>query len=442
MLLFERDLTIPAVTMCLAVALFLAETAFPDHREVPKAANTPALKLDALISEALDKNAGLRAAKAETEIKEAGIGPSGSYEDPMLGFEAMNYPVDNFRTHESGMTGNQISLSQKIPFPGKLGKKREAAELESEAQKAAAHARELETIKGVKLAYYDLFLAYKKYDTLTEQKALLDQLTTVTRNNYSLNKTSQAEVLNLQVESAVLIDQRLGLERQIKSKLGELNHLLGRSDHSQYVYGRPEELKKTGFDFEKHSEKSLLDRALTKSPVVKERMSLSQAADAKVSFAGKNYLPDFEFKVGYTFRKPTGMDAGTDFFSGMVGISLPLWAGSKQGQEKRGADAEKIRAEALLDEERIMLAHRIHVTYAEFEEASQRLKLYESGVLPLTRQAVVSARSAYLTGKLEYSTLLNTVTKRFAMESAAAEALTTYQSKIAELEVLIGDTLE
>ena len=412
-----------------------------DHRPLPSSSVKPSLKLEELLTEALFQNAELKAAKAETESSKAKAGPSGSYDDPVLGIEMMNYPVDTFSSRDYGMTGNQVSLSQKIPFPGKLGKRREAAEFDANAQEQTYKAKVLETIKQVKLTYYELFLTYRKLDTLQDQKGVLEQLTTVTRNNYALNKISQAEVLNLQVETAEIVDKTLEMERKIKGLLGELNHLLGRWDHSQFLYGRPESLKSQPFDSSKYPEKSLLDLAIERSPAIITRREASRAAESRLSYARRSYLPDFDFKLGYTFRASNAMDNGTDFVSGMVGISIPLWAGSKQSELVREAAAEKNKAEALFDGERNKLSHEIHVTLAKLEESAKRIQLYEGGVLPLTRQTVQSARSAYLTGKLEYSTLLGAINRRYQMEISYAEALANFHSKLAVLETTIGQPL-
>lgn len=427
--------------LALLFTLSLPVSGLADHRPLPPSSEGATLKLESLIQEALSQNAELKAAHAETEASRAKAGPAGSYEDPVLGLEAMNYPVDTFSTRDYGMTGNQLSLSQKIPFPGKLSKRREAAEFDSKAQEQFSKLIELKLVKQVKFIYYDLFLAYRKFDTLNDQKGVLEQLTTVTRNNYALNKTSQAEVLNLQVETAEAVDKILEMERKIQGLLGELNHLLGKWDHSQFLYGRPEGLKSEPFDFSKYSEKVLLDLAIEKSPLVMARREEQRAAESRLSYAKRSYLPDFDFKLSYTFRSPNAMDNGTDFVSGMVGITIPLWAGSRQSEQVREAMAEKNRVDSLVDAERNRLAHEIHVTLASIEESTKRIQLYEGGVLPLTRQAVTSARSAYLTRKLEYSTLLGAINRRYQMEVSYAEALATYHSKLAELEEIIGQPL-
>ena len=96
----------------------------------------------------------------------------------------------------------------------------------------------------------------------------------------------------------------------------------------------------------------------------------------------------------------------------------------------------------MLDEEQIDLAHHIHLAYAELEETSHRLELFEGATMHLNRQALASAESGYLTGKVEFSILLGLIQKRSQLEMEYAESLATYQMKIAELESLTGELLE
>ena len=414
-------------------------TSLADHRELPRP--TPRLRLSELIEEAVNANANLAATREEATAAEAAAGPAGALEDPMLSLEAMNYPVDTLSRRQSEMTGNQISLSQKIPFPGKLGSRSESARLEADARKAEAENAKLQLIGKVKGTYYELFASFRKLDILNEQKNLLDQLITVTRNNYSVGKAPQAEVLNLQVEQAVLVEETLVAERQIKHLFGELSHLLGRSDHAVYLQGRPEDISRVKFDFAKHSQKAITERATASNPELKANNYRIASTREGVSLARKKWLPDLEVKLGYMFREPSPMDPGTDFVSGMLGVSVPLWSLAQASDERRSAQAEKARAEALAREKRVELAHRIHVLYSELEEASKRVELYEGGLLPFTRQAVVSGHSAYATGKLGYATLLDLIKRRFQMETSYASALANLATRVAELEAIVGEPL-
>lgn len=400
------------------------------------------LRLSDLLSEATEKNASLKAATEETNVSDAAIRPAGAFENPVLGIEAMNFPVNSLSQSEFGMTGIQLSLSQRIPFPGKLSKLKTAASFIKDSRTAQAEAKRFELIRDVKKAFFELVLSFRKKEILEEQKNLVTQILTVTRNNYSVGRAQQVEVLNLQLEQTTLLDQILITERKIKEGFGELSHLLGRASHEGMVGGKPESIKKTPFNFSKFTEAFILEKAVLKNRAVAAMQSEVKAADAKLSYARWGYLPDFDFKFGYTFRKESPGDNGTDFVSGMVGLSIPLWFFERQSEEKRGAEAERSKSEALLNEERNSVSHSLHETYAALEEAQDRLKLFEGGVLPLARQAVLSAKAAYATKKVDYATVLSLLGKRLQTENAYIEALVSYEQRIAELEALVGGSLE
>ena len=48
----------------------------------------------------------------------------GSLPDPMINFNAMNFPVPDFHRRQEPMTQVQIGFVQAFPFPGKLGLKK------------------------------------------------------------------------------------------------------------------------------------------------------------------------------------------------------------------------------------------------------------------------------------------------------------------------------
>ena len=134
------------------------------------------IRLSDLLSEALQKNAGLRAVSEDTKVKDAAIGPAGAYENPTFGAEAMNFPVNSFSRSEFGMTGLQLSLSQKVPFPGKLSKLKSAAGHSRDASMAAGEQKKFELIRDVKKAFLELVLSFRKKEILEDQKKLVTQV--------------------------------------------------------------------------------------------------------------------------------------------------------------------------------------------------------------------------------------------------------------------------
>ncbi len=404
------------------------------------AAEEKPLRLKDLIDEALANSPLKKSAQYEADSQKAQIGPSGAYEDPMIAFEAKDYPVDTLSRRRFGMTGNEVSVSQKVPFPGKLTKMRSATRKEYESKDSSFNHTQLQVIRDVKRGYYELFLAYKKHEILVEQKKLIRQLIAVARSRYAVGKVPQAELLNFQIEGGELTGELLASEREVKVKMAGLQYVLGRE--KEKLQGRPGDISRTRFNTEKMTQAIVLEKALEKNFVLKASQAMRDAASDKLTYAKLSFLPDFELMAGYTFREPSPGDPGTDFVSGKIGLSVPIWFLTKQVEQVKGAQAQKAKVEAELQTERTRLAQDVRSTYAELLQAQQNIDLYENGILPLARQAVGSGKSAYLTGRLDYLSLLNLIRTRFQTEYVYNESLVAYETKIAELEVLMGESLE
>lgn len=399
------------------------------------------LMIDELINMALANNQELKAMEAEIRSAEAEIGPAGSLQDPMLGLSAMNVPVDSYSLSEDNMTGVEVSLRQMIPFPGKRAKLEEAASHLAQAKRELYEQKKWALIQNLKSVYYQLYLAYQTKELLGEQRAILRQLLATSRSQYTTGKMSQAALLNLQVEEASLIDSVLKVESEIKEKSNQLSHLLGHT--GPHLMGSPASItKKFAFDLKDWTEDKIAEFVTAKSPKLRALRAQVNSQEANLAFAKKGYLPDFELMAGYMFRSPTRMGSeGTDMVSAGVGMTLPIWAGSKQSEQVKGAVAEKAKAEAEYRDARLMLEHEARAAFAELKEAQNRVKLFEDGLLQLTAQAVASGRSAYLTGKLDYAGLLEALRTQYRTNFAYQEALAELELKLAQLESLAAQSL-
>lgn len=400
------------------------------------------LKLDDLIKEALEKNPIQEAAKQEMLSSKAQIGPKSSYEDPMIGFIAKDYPVDTLNAHEFGMTGNELRLTQKVSFPGKLSKIKQASTHEYEAKREMFHQRRLEIIRDVKKAFYGLFESVKKKDIWEEQKRLLRSLIVIAKNKYALGKISQTELLIFQIEEVKLLEQWVQIEREVQVQWAQLNTLLGRIDKEKFLSGRPQDIQKTSLDFSKLTFENILEKAIQQNPSLKALNSQFQSAAYMLSFAKWSYAPDFEFMSAYTFRKPSPGDRGVDFISAGVGMTIPIWAWSKQSEQVKSAKAEQAKAKALLTQEQTLLLQSLKSTYEELKENHQKVDLYETGLLPLTKQSVASGKAAYAAGRIGYLNLISLIQDRFRTEQTYYETLSAHELKISELEVIIGGSLD
>ena len=53
--------------------------------------------------------------------------PAGSLSDPRFRYELSNVPIGDFDLDSTPLSGQQLGLSQRFPFPGLLASRREAA---------------------------------------------------------------------------------------------------------------------------------------------------------------------------------------------------------------------------------------------------------------------------------------------------------------------------
>lgn len=408
---------------------------------ISKKTESQILAVDELVQLTLANNEDLKAMEAEVKSAEADIGPAGSLQDPMLGVSAMNVPIDSYSLSEDNMTGVEVSLRQMIPFPGKRARLEEAASHLAQGKRELYVQKKWTLIQNLKSVYYQLYLAHQAKELLGEQRAILRQLLATSRSQYTTGKLSQAALLSLQVEEANLIDSVLKVESEIKEKSNQLSHLLGHT--GPHLMGSPAPIsKKFAFDLEEWTEDKMAEFVTEKSPRLRALRAQVNSQEANLAFAKKSYLPDFELMAGYMFRQPTRMGGGgADMVSAGVGMTLPLWAGSKQSEEVKGAVAEKAKAEAEYRDARLMLEHEARAAFAELKEAQNRVKLFEDGLLLLTAQAVASGRSAYLTGKLDYAGLLESLRTQYRTNFAYQEALVERELKLAQLENLAAQAL-
>ena len=96
-----------SIAQLAAISLF----AFASHP-------APAIAIDdplELADEAVRENPGIEALQARTQALAAITRSVGTWQDPLLGIEYLNAPVDSFRLDRSPMSGLQFSLQQTLP---------------------------------------------------------------------------------------------------------------------------------------------------------------------------------------------------------------------------------------------------------------------------------------------------------------------------------------
>ncbi|MFQ5549949.1 MAG: TolC family protein, partial [Gemmatimonadales bacterium] len=178
---------------------------------------------------------------------------------------------------------------------------------------------------------------------------------------------------------------------------------------------------------------SLIEVAAEVRPALRAARERVLAAEAGYRSAQREMFPDITITAGYGNR-PQFENLATL----MVGISVPIWAGSRQRPLQREMLAMQAMEEARATDVYNETYARLTELAAQATRARNLEELYRTAVLPQARAAVESALSAYRVGEVDYMTLVqNQMTvNRYEVETVRLRA--EYHTAVAHVEALAG----
>lgn len=389
--------------------------------------------LNNLVSTALARNPGLLSARARWQMFRARIIPAASLDDPLLSIALNNYPVDKFRADETPMTGKVIKLSQKFPFPGKLGAKEDAARQLALWYKGVYEDQRLSLSRQVKDAWYNLYFIDKSIGITRKKAALIKDFIKLTETNYEVGRGLQQDVLKAQVEHSRLTDQLLQLSQKRHTSMARLNTLLNQApDHKLPI---PAALKQRPMTT---SSTELQRQALTKRPLFTAYKALMASYQAKINLARLNYRPDFKAGVAYTFREPIGtVSNGTDFAAVEIGMNIPLFR-AKRDAALSGAEAGLRLVRRQYEKFKSQTAFEINDALNDMRKNQRQAILYKTGIIPQANQSFEASMGAYQEGKVSFLTLLDNLMTLYRYEIDYYRAASDSAHDVARLEAASG----
>lgn len=400
--------------------------------------SAPAKALEGIVQETLKNNEDLKAAEARWQMIERKIVPAGSLDDPMLSLGFLNYPIDSFKDDETPMTGKDIRISQKFPFPGKLAAKTEMAEQQALWYKGVYEDGKLQVIRKVKDAYYRLFYIDKAIEITEKNIDLLEDFIRLTETRYEVGSGLQQDVLKAQVERSKLMDKLFTFRQQQQSALADLNTL--RSLPSVTPIEAPAELELTAINREleqlqKGSEKN--------RPLYAAYASLIERFKSQRRLAKLNYRPDFTLWAGYRLREDSGMDPvdGEDFVSAGVSLNLPIYR-SKRNEAVAEADSGLSMAHRQYRDFQNKVHFAIHDAFSQVEKNRDQALLFRTGIIPQAQQAFQASMSAYQVGRVDFLTLLDALLTLYRFEMDYYRVVTDHERSVARLEAEAGLNLD
>ena len=382
---------------CMALSLLIALTWILPPRIYAEVGN-----LAHLVNLAMQHNPSLQAAEAEWERTTHGILPAKSLDDPVLSLSFLNYPVDSPRFNRTPMTGNEIRLSQKLPFPGKLALRGKIQEQKGLWQKSLFDEKKLQLIRQVKDAYYRYLLQERTLAILDKNRALLDGLVRTLEAQYATGRGTQQQVFMAQLQLGDIMNRIQAEQQKQATVYAEIETLTATREP---VITVPDDLPPANAALPDVASANTL--ANDQRPMMTAYQALIDQYRHEKRLAVLDEKPDFNLWVGYRFRDGGEMDAvnGADFISAGVSFNLPL--NRKKRRAGQAAAASGIRqATAALASYRDQVHFNIFEALRKMELARQQQQLYEFALLPQARQTWQAAINSFQVGKTNYQTTL------------------------------------
>lgn len=394
----------------------------------PAAAQTAdTLTLGEAIALARTANPSLRAVRLRADAAAERIPQAGALPDPQLTLGLVNRSVDGFGTGPM-MSMNSVELRQRFPWPGQLGFAKARARFLSDAAQLDAEETEAALIARVEGVYFELAYMDRTLTIMGGTRGLLRDFFEVTTALYAVGRGLQQDLLQAQVAIAQMTEDITVVEQRRLAMAARLNALLGRAATVAI-----EAVELPSIDGQLEDVSVLMELAAAHRPALRAAAARVDAAQAGYRAARRQLYPDLTFSLGYG-QRPQFVDLVTL----RLGISIPLFAGSKQLPLRREMQAmqsmEEARAVDLYNETYAQLAE----ARADAVRAQNLAALYESSVLPQARAAVESALSSYRVGQVDYMTLVQSQMTVNRYEIEAVRLVADYHRAVAAINALIG----
>jgi outer membrane protein TolC len=436
----SRDLARGARFACvLGIALATVPALRAQPREPSSAPPAPALHvadatLSSVLAEAARNNPELRAARNERDAASQRVSVAGALDDPMLEAGVLSLPTRNLSFSREDMTMKMLGLSQRLPYPGKRGLRRQVAQGDADAAAHAYRENVGRIVRDVKLAYYDLALALQSARTVQQNRMLVEQLLKLAESRYAVAQAGQIDVLRAQTAFSRMTEELIKLDRERPVLEAELNRLLGRTAGIAAVAPAEIALQPVAL-----APAEIDQRALEQRPQLLSLQALAVRSERSLELARRDRYPDFDvrFAYGQRDRMPDGTPR-SDLVNLTVAINLPIWRETKV--EPRIAEAQSMHEQALslYQAQRNDTLAKLRQQIAIAEQSLRAARLYSSEIMPQARLGVDAALAAYEVNRAEFSALLENRMAVLNAEIARVTVIASYNKALAEIDFLTG----
>lgn len=383
---------------------------------------------------ALERNPAIQEARQRVAAALAEVPQVTSLKDPML----MLSPFGEMAQTAAGEVGLMTSLSQELPFPGKLDARGETALADARAVGATLAEVRLRVIRETRQAYWTYYDAHKSLEVTEQSRALLEQFLDAARAAYAAGTAAQQDVLRASVEVSELENDLITLRQRLEAAQGRINALIDRRVDAPLPPPLAAELQPIQLRLDR-----LLALAEKTNPEIARIRQEVVAARAQLRLAKLQRWPDLNVGLSYNVVEDQGLASsatGDDQWWLTLGVNLPIW------NERYEAAENQARHEILAELADLHRAHNHHAAHLQELlvdlEAQQRLViLFRDTLIPQSRQTLDASLSAYRAGDVEFLNVVDNWQRLLNYQQLYYRSLAALEQAFASIEEVVGQEL-
>ncbi len=382
-------------------------------------------------------NPRIAAAWAEAAAAGARIRPAGTLPDPRLGFGLTNRMLPRLGTADP-MTMNEVSLTQMVPVNGSLGLQRRVARADSARTGWEWRAAILSVEREVRARYWDLYHTDRALEIMDRTLGVLRDLASISSTMYTVGQTVQSDVVRSQVAVTRMQQEIIEMRLMRFSAAAAFNALLARAGDAPVIlvsdphaeHGAPVRALDLPALPSLDSLQALADSG---NPELAAATATVRSRQAGETLARRMLVPDVEVGVSWGQRPQY-----EDMLSLMVGVSVPVFARSRQLRMRDEAGAMRTAAEEMLRMRRLEVQSMLATAVAEAQTARTQVELYRGSLLPQAVASYEAALAAYRVGRVDFPTALDAQMALLEYQHALHRYEAMFGTAIAEIDRLLG----
>lgn len=395
------------------------------------------LFLSDLLNYALLTNPSITSSKESWKVAIENFRLGTSYPDPQLMTTYFPAPIET----RLGPQDWSLTISQAIPFPGRLTQQGKILEKDAKISKLTLDKTIKNIVKSISDSFYELIYIQNAIRIAKINFNLNQKLLKISETSYADDKALFYDVAKAQAQTAQIQYDILLLEELEQTEKTRINTLVNRTPDAALGMAQNLAFREIVYELEeiyKLSQDNQEDILIADEKIRK--------AEEVIKLSKFENLPSFKLGMFYAAIGDPDVpnpppDAGDDAVGIQFGLSLPLWFSKNKSKiSKAIAGKQKARAQKMAITNKTNA--QISRLWFKLQNSKRLITLYKDNLIPQSLRSIKTAETWYREGEGSFSDFLEIQATAYNFQLSLARAKADYGKSLIKLEQLAGVILD